>query len=239
MKLLLGAMTLPLWCGCTLSTNSPSHALHTEMPHQADMNNKQALIVLDMQNDFCHEDGKMHGLVVDELMRTDIVASTLRLIEAAQAKGVPTIVLPIEFDYSQPGSAVPEGIAAPIVEQRAFDRDGFGGELIEEVEQLIDEKNVLKMSKPGLSAFAGTELNRVLNEKQIEEVVIAGLLTNLCVENTARDAFDLGYRVRVVSDATATFDAKQQAYAMETIFPMLGRVITVDEFSAMTASGAR
>ena len=195
----------------------------------------QALIVLDMQNDFCHESGKLHGLVKDELERTDAIAATLRLVHAARDKGVLTIVSPIKFDYSGPSSATPEGIVAPIVEQRAFDRNEFGGELIEDFARLASEGSVLYMEKPSLSAFAGTDLQSTLQDHGIEELVIAGLLTNLCVENTARDAFDLGYRVRVVGDATATFDEDQQSFAVDTIFPMLGQVISVDQFATPAA----
>ena len=62
--------------------------------------------------------------------------------------------------------------------------------------------------------------------------MIAGLLTNFCVESTARDAYDLGYRVRVVADASAAFDQAQHEHALEAIFPMLGGTVTTAEFVA-------
>ncbi len=246
MNLASGIFALLLLSGCAVSTHSPktdlspapreTKTLKTKTLKGKNMKSNQALLVLDMQNDFGHPAGKMHGMVKDELKRTNVVESSLRWIRSAQEKGVLTIVSPIHFDYSQPPSTAPEGIAGPITELRAFDGTKFGGELLEDFERLTHEDNVLKMVKPSLSAFAGTELNNILKQRGVEEIVVAGLLTNFCVENTVRDAFDLGYRVRVVSDATATFNGTQQGYAMETIFPMLGRVITVDEFSAAGAS---
>ena len=236
MKLSIGIGALLLWSACATPTQSLSSARISASPDPMNMNNKQAVLVLDMQNDFCHSEGKMHGMVKDELARTDVVASSLRLVRAAQAKGVLSIVSPIHFDYSQPASSAPEGIAAPIFEMRAFDGTSFGGELLEAFERLTHEDHVIKMSKPSLSAFTGTDLDRILKERGIEEIFVAGLLTNYCVENTVRDAFDLGYRVRVVEDATATFDTEQRDYAMNTIFPMLGKVVTVDEFSSAPAA---
>lgn len=209
-----------------------------EAPREASARSAQAVLVLDMQRDFCDPAGKMHGLVADELERTGVVDKTVTLINAAREAGAVTYVTPILFDYSAPPARLPEGIAAPIVENRAFDRDGVGGELIPEIKALVDGDRVCRLPKPSLSAFAGTGLHEELQAKGIEEVVIAGLVTNYCVESTARDAFDLGYRVRIVEDATAGFDLDQRRFALDTVFPMLGRVITVGEFASPPVAGS-
>ncbi len=58
------------------------------------------------------------------------------------------------------------------------------------------------------SAFIGTELESHLRNSVIEHIVIVGLTTDHCVSTTARMAADLGFKVLLVSDATATFDRK-------------------------------
>ena len=231
MKRLLSLLALPLWMSC--STPLPTTYAHqaSAITQRPTMTSSRALLVLDMQNDFCHASGKLHGLVQSELDRTGVVARTVQLAEAALANGVLTILSPIQFDYSQPPATTPEGIAASIAAVQGFDRAAFGGALIDELGQLAEHDGALVMPKPSLSAFAGTPLKSILDENGIEEIVIAGLLTNLCVENTARDAFDLGYRVRVVGDSTVTFDSAQHDHAVKTIFPMLGKVITAAEFT--------
>lgn len=56
------------------------------------------------------------------------------------------------------------------------------------------------------SAFIGTRLHKMLQERSIDTVVLVGLTTDHCVSTTARMAGNLGYRTFVVHDATATFD---------------------------------
>lgn len=58
------------------------------------------------------------------------------------------------------------------------------------------------------SAFIGTELESYLRNSGIEHIVIVGLTTDHCVSSTTRMASDLGFKVLLVSDATATFDQK-------------------------------
>lgn len=199
------------------------------------MTSKTALLVLDMQRDFCEPDGALHDLVAGELDRTGVVPATVRLIEAARDRGIPAIATPIEIDYAAPPASKPEGIFAVVTDRRAFDAAGPGSDLTAPVAEQVRRGGVEVLPKPGLSAFAGTDLDRRLAEQGIDELVLCGLLTNFCVESTARDAFDRGYRVRVVSDATATMSAAQAEHASEHIFPMLGATTTVAEFAALPA----
>ena len=59
---------------------------------------------------------------------------------------------------------------------------------------------------------------------------ITWFLTNFCVESTARTAYDRGYAVTVVKDATAANSAEDQNYTEEKIFPLLGQTLTVGQF---------
>lgn len=57
-----------------------------------------------------------------------------------------------------------------------------------------------------VNAFRETELQAILQQREIEELVIVGNMSHMCVEGTARAAADLGYPVRVIHDACATLD---------------------------------
>lgn len=67
-----------------------------------------------------------------------------------------------------------------------------------------DNEIVLQKSRSG--SFTNTDLDTILRRKNIEQLIIIGVLTHACVENTARIARDLGYEVIVVDDACATLD---------------------------------
>ncbi len=73
------------------------------------------------------------------------------------------------------------------------------------------------VAKRTYSAFLGTDLDAVLRGRGVRDIVIAGVMTDLCVETTAREAFCLGYRVKVVADACSTQDARLQLGALRAM----------------------
>jgi len=66
------------------------------------------------------------------------------------------------------------------------------------------KKNDITLQKKRYSAFIGTNLDQILKDKKIDTVVIVGIMTHLCCESTAREAFMKDYEVYFVVDATAT-----------------------------------
>ena len=68
--------------------------------------------------------------------------------------------------------------------------------------------NELTLQKSRSGAFINTPLDDILRKNKIEQIVIVGVLTNACVENTARVGLDLDYTVFVIDDACATLDAQ-------------------------------
>lgn len=70
--------------------------------------------------------------------------------------------------------------------------------------QMLPRAGDTVLQKTTVSVFGSTELDRLLKEKGIKTVIIAGLMTHACVAGGARDAAPLGYQVVVASDASAT-----------------------------------
>ncbi|KAF4387053.1 hypothetical protein G4B88_024625 [Cannabis sativa] len=77
-------------------------------------------------------------------------------------------------------------------------------------EDVVLEKNTY-------SAFQGTKLEEILRERRVEEVIVAGVMTNLCCETTARDAFVRGFRVFFSRDATATANEELHEAALKNL----------------------
>jgi nicotinamidase-related amidase len=117
----------------------------------------------------------------------------------------------------------------PIVHVRHFSRfpastyrDGQPG--VEFKDVAIPAAGEPVLTKQSASAFIGTALEGLLHDNGIEDVVIAGVITNNSVEATARMAGDLGFRTIVVSDTTFTFGRND----------FQGRFRTADEVHAMS-----
>jgi nicotinamidase-related amidase len=83
-------------------------------------------------------------------------------------------------------------------------------------------------------AFHGTELDLQLRRRGIRTIVLAGIATSIGVESTGRFAWELGYDIVFVEDATSGPDAAMHANSFEKVFPRLGRVRrTADVLAAL------
>lgn len=92
--------------------------------------------------------------------------------------------------------------------------------------------------KHNWSAFHGTELDLQLRRRGIENVVLGGIATNFGVESTARDAWQLNYRVIVAEDACTSLDADWHAFSVRNVLPRMARVRTSAEIVRALSSGA-
>jgi nicotinamidase-related amidase len=84
--------------------------------------------------------------------------------------------------------------------------------------------------KRAVSAFAGTELDRLLRVRGISTIALAGSITNFAVEGTARDASDRGYRVLILEDCCESVSDEWQDFSMTQILPLIAEVVAVADF---------
>jgi nicotinamidase-related amidase len=89
------------------------------------------------------------------------------------------------------------------------------------------------VNKTTYSAFTATSLDGLLRNLRIETLVLGGVVTNRCVETTARDATDRGYQVIVLGDATATYSPEAQEATLLSLEGAYGYVRTTDEVVAL------
>lgn len=143
---------------------------------------QQALIIVDVQNDY-FPGGSM------ELVAMDAAASNCRkLLQSFRAKQVP--IFHIQHIATREGATF-------------FVPDTRGCEIHDSVQPYENEPLVTKHFP---NAFRDTELNTILQEAGIEELVLCGAMSHMCIDTTTRAAFDLGYKCHVISDACATRD---------------------------------
>ena len=171
----------------------------------------------------------MHDLVKDMLVSSNIIPNTIDLLKRSQEKGIACYITSIIFTQGYPELRNPVGILKDIKEINAFQKGTKGADVIDELKP-FDRYLTVVEGKTGLSCFGNTSLDNFLKGKAIRIIAIAGLLTNVCVESTARAGYDAGYEVIVLSDCTACRSRSWQDYSEKNIFPMLGRVMSHKEF---------
>jgi ureidoacrylate peracid hydrolase len=184
-----------------------------------------ALIVVDVQNDFCADEGVFGKTGNDLSMVKKMLPNLQRLIEAARNVGVPVIFIQAIYDpvYLPPvwyernarlNFEVPRCIS------------GTWGADFYKVAPLAGETIVRKHR---YSAFVDTELDQILRSSQVRTVIMTGVATNICVESTARDAFMRNYYVAFVDDASATYRQDQHDATLANIALGFGVVNTVQD----------
>lgn len=189
-----------------------------------------ALIVVDMQNGFCHPDGSFARLGLDIGMCTAAIPACVRLTAAARAAGVPVVLTRYVYraDYRDGGVLVEEILPA-LREVGSLAAGTWDAALVDE---LVPDAADFVIDKNRYSAFYGTGLEPVLNSLHTRSVVVCGVTTNMCVETTARDASQRDYRTFVVADATGELDRARHDAALATIGFGFGAVVSTDEVLA-------
>ncbi|MFE9929651.1 isochorismatase family protein [Streptomyces sp. NPDC005533] len=130
----------------------------------------------------------------------EVAARCARLAEAFRTGGRPVVAVRVErpnVAEQPPGSGFVEGIARP---------------------------GDIEVVKRTVGAFHGTGLHEQLHGLGVDRLVLAGLVTTMGVESTARAASDHGYEVEFVEDAMSAFAADEHEFAVRRIFPRFGEV---------------
>ena len=185
---------------------------------------RTALVLIGYQNDYFASDGILHGVFEDPDWVRQVKDNTLELLAALKGTPVSVFSTPICFtpDYSELDD--PVGILKTIKEVGAFQAGQNGSETIPEFAAYADTIQEVP-GKRGLNAFSNTELAERFRERGIEDVVIAGAVTTVCVDSTARAATEMGYRVTILGDCTLARERFEQDFYCEKIFPIYARVL--------------
>ncbi len=169
-----------------------------------------ALIVIDVQGDFCADGGYMAGFGFDLTALRRPIPNIQALLAACRAKGITVCHTRETFaaDLSDvqahrlwrgaDGQGVAVGDTGP---NGRYLIDGEPcWEIIPEVAPWPGEAI---FDKPSYGAFSTTDIDRFLRDNGIRDLIFAGLTTDCCIHTTVREALDRGYDTLTVSDATA------------------------------------
>src|SRR5208282_140490 len=159
-----------------------------------------ALVVIDVQNDFCHPDGAFGRIGADN-SRMPAMASQIRaLLDAARDRQVFTVFVRAVYDEEVTSAALAQnrrrlGLLNSLCLEGSWGADWYG-----DVKPAGLAHEVV-ITKHRFDAFQGTPLDLYLRSNGIRTVVMAGVATSGCVESTVRNAFFQDYYVVVADDA--------------------------------------
>jgi len=150
-----------------------------------------------------------------------------------RAKGCLVVHCPFVYDRAWMQAHNVCGLLAGVGSLEALLPGSWGGQFAEGFAPAADEP--VLQGKHACSGFTNTGLQELLQQRGIRNVVCCGFLSNVCVESTARHAYDAGYNVRVIHDATAATSQANQEYVEREIYPILGGSLSTSAFLAALA----
>lgn len=180
-------------------------------PIQIDLQ-RTAVVVIDMQNAFASKGGMLDLMGLDVSENLKVVEVINKINGAARARRVSVIYLAHVYspDFQESGSSdSPNWYKEsslhlwrdhPEWRDKLLIRGTWGSQIIE---KLKPEKGDIFIEKRRYSAFFGTDLDIILKTYDIKFLIFTGVATNICVETSIRDSFNLGYFPILISDAAA------------------------------------
>ena len=194
-----------------------------------------ALLLIEYQNDFTSEGGALHGGVKPVMESTNMLANTVQTAAKARAAGVTVMFAPISFaEGYREITPEPYGILKGVVDAHAFVRGSSGAAIVDSLSP--STADIIIEGKRGLDTFASTNLDFILRSRGIKTLVVAGFLTNCCVESTARTGYEKGCSVVALSDCAATLSEEEQSFTFEKNLPMFARILTHMQFLSELAA---
>jgi nicotinamidase-related amidase len=174
-----------------------------------------ALVLIDLQN----------GILSMPLAPRDgaeVLAAGEGLAQRFRAAGAPVVL--VRVGWSADGG---DALRQPVDQPRPAPPGGFPAGWSDLADGLAEPGDIL-VFKRQWGAFYGTDLDLQLRRRGVATIVLGGVATNFGVESTARQAWELGYRLIILEDVAASMSADMHAFSIEKIMPRIAMVSRSD-----------
>lgn len=209
--------------------------------------NRTALLIIDMQRDFCAPGGYADtaGLDIENLRKP--ILQIQRLLSAAREQAMLVIhtreghrsdlldCTPTKMARSA-RTAAAIGSAGPM--GRLLIRGEYGHDFIDELTPVTSEPVI---DKPGYGAFHQTDLEIILRSQNVQRLILTGVTTEVCVQSTLREAVDRGLSCITISDACGSAHPELHQASLSMIAVeggIFGEVLTTDAMLKMMQATA-
>ena len=215
----------------------PTHTCQAEPGPYRFQLDTTALLIVDMQRDFLEKGGFADLMGYDVSVLAGAIRHSQLVLEAARHAGMFVI-------HTREGFRPDLADAAPIKLTRIFNDIGVGdqgplGRVLvrgEPGHDIIPELYPLEgepvIDKPGHGAFYATDLEMILENRGIKNLIICGVVTEVCVHSTLREAKDRGYACLVLEDCVGSYSAEFHHVSIEIVKTqggLFGKVSTSSE----------
>jgi ureidoacrylate peracid hydrolase len=201
-----------------------------------------ALVVIDMQNGFVSKGGSYDQLGMGISYYQQVVPKIAQLIAMCRNAGIPIFYTQAVREQSgidlltKVHRILPKSREERIRKKPICVRGTWDAEIVDEIKPAPADHVVVKRRD---SAFHDTEIGVWMKSLGIDTLIFCGIDTSICVEASLRDAFNNGYDVILISDATASGSTKHYESTLEVVREYYGLVMDIASFGKYLSQKAQ
>ncbi|HET6717413.1 MAG: cysteine hydrolase family protein [Nitrososphaerota archaeon] len=194
-----------------------------------------ALLIVDMQNGFVSKGGSYDLMGINVSRYAEVVPTLKRLIDYCRRVKIPIFYSQAVREESgidlltRSHRILPKAREERIKKRPICIRGSWDAEIVDELKPSADDHVVIKRRD---SVFQDTEFEVWLQSLGIDSIIFSGIDTSICVESSLRDAFNHGYDIIMISDATASNNLGHYNSTLDNIRNYYGLVMNLDELTS-------
>lgn len=195
-----------------------------------------AVLLIDMQNGFCHPDGTLSKDGTDVTMMRDTIPNVRRLVEICQKHGIADFWTIQEHHSADRTRELHKIVPHTLKRFRPPCLKGtWDADVVDELKPFVNEQSHL-LRKQKFSAFYNTNLEVMTRVLGVRTLIVAGVSTNACVETSLREAYMRDYDLIIVEDCIGGVSREWHDFAVNVWRRFIGLVVKVDDIQGMIES---